>query len=117
MLLFVAVVIRFKHVNTYHTDTIRGMWCLNVLSLCCGFLSMFGLVLVGCFQNDAVPVVHYVGAFLVFGLGAIYNWLQTYMSFKIYHANLTRHVGSITICLRILLSVLNTIFFASSKVP
>ena len=229
---FVAMVIRFKHINTYHTDTIRGMWCLNLLSLCCGFLSVFGLVLVGCFQvsppsqlnqvpscpsymspipfptflshtlpvsphpspsytltppslayptshlpshklfpsshslpsflhstlhstylpshppnplpllpltlssqpspppshpptilppfsplqNDAVPVVHYVGAFLVFGLGAIYNWFQTYMSFKIYHANLTRHVGSITICLRILLSVLNTIFFASSKV-
>ena len=47
---FVAMVIRFKHINTYHTDTIRGMWCLNLLSLCCGFLSVFGLVLVGCFQ-------------------------------------------------------------------
>ena len=52
---------------------------------------------------------------MVFGLGVIYEWLQTYISFKVYHANLTRHVGSITLCLRILLSVLNTLFFASSK--
>ncbi len=62
-------------------------------------------------QNDVVPVVHFLGAFIVFGFGVLYNWTQTYMSYKIYHASLTRHAGSVVLLIRLLLCFLTSIFF------
>ena len=36
-----------------------------------------------------MPIVHYIGAFLVFGFGVLYGWGQTLMSIKLFHAGHT----------------------------
>ena len=60
-------------------------------------------------------IAHFVGAMLVFVLGVVYMWLHTFISYRIYHANLTRHHGSIIIVLRLLLSILCTFALLTSK--
>ena len=52
---------------------------------------------------------------MVFGMGIAYEWLQTLISYKIYHANLTRHIGSVVIVIRLVLCITSTILFTVGK--
>ena len=54
---------------------------------------------------------------LVFVGGVIYAWLHTFISYRIYHASLTRHITSIVILIRLLLSISATVLLATSKCP
>ena len=46
--------------------------CTISINICCCFL----------FQETNVIIVHLIGAMMAFGLGTIYCWIQTYMSYK-----------------------------------
>lgn len=52
-----------------------------------------------------------IGASMVFGFGILYMWLQTSVSYRVYHASLTRHVTSIVIIVRFVLCILAAVFF------
>ena len=49
---------------------------LNTFSLLLGILGSLGVSIVANFQETSVVVVHFLGASLCFGLGALYLWIQ-----------------------------------------
>lgn len=54
-----------------------------IISYYIGLGSCLGISLVGNFQETNVRVVHYIGAFLCFGLGTIYFWFQVRILFPV----------------------------------
>lgn len=62
-----------------------------------------------------MATAHFIGAMFVFLGGVVYMWLQTLISYRIYHASLTRHHGSVVIALRLLIALLSTIFLVVGK--
>ncbi|XP_061183293.1 uncharacterized protein LOC133191561 [Saccostrea echinata] len=76
--------IRYKQVETYQRDCpVRSITNVNRVALALGLMAAFGISLVGNFQDENVVVVHLIGAFLAFVIGAFYCCLQTYLSFKL----------------------------------
>ncbi|XP_065835591.1 DNA damage-regulated autophagy modulator protein 2-like [Oscarella lobularis] len=72
---FLVIYIRYKQVKEYNRQNV----CVNGLNIASAFLgtmAIVGLMLVASFQDDNVPIVHFVGASMLFGLGVIYSWLQ-----------------------------------------
>ena len=63
-------------------------------------------------QLDNSLTVHFVGAFLAFVLGAVYAWLQVYLSYKLLNQHCTkamfalRAVGSATTTIGLINSIL-----------
>eukprot|EP00731_Ephydatia_muelleri_P006134 Em0003g382a len=94
----------------------RHSSCWNTCALIVGFLSAFGLLLAGCFQAGNVPVVHFMGAMTIFCGGVLYAWLQSVVSYQIYHVNLTHHGGSISVCFKFFLSILATVVVVTAVV-
>jgi hypothetical protein len=71
-------------------------------------------LLVGAFQDKSyqVAIVHFIGAAMVFGFGIGYMWIQTLMSYLIYRISIARKMSHlIAIIIRLILSVLASIFF------
>ncbi|KAK4883710.1 hypothetical protein RN001_007029 [Aquatica leii] len=56
----------------------------NLISSWFGGLGAFGITIVGNFQETNVFFVHIIGAFLSFGFGAVWQVLQTWISFKVF---------------------------------
>ncbi|XP_077294279.1 DNA damage-regulated autophagy modulator protein 2 [Arctopsyche grandis] len=80
---------------------------LNDLSLWFGAFSCLGLSMVANFQETNVKYVHYTGAFMCFGLGTVYFWIQALVSHALQPVLRNLNV----VYLRIALSVICTIFF------
>lgn len=108
---FVIVYIRFQHVHQYYKSKVQ--W-LNIISVVVGALSVLGILIVGAFQDNTVPIAHLGGAMMVFGFGNAYMWIQTVLSYRIYHANLTRHISSIVIVTRLVISIICTFLFIAT---
>ena len=64
-------------------------------------------------QDTAVPIVHYIGAFLVFGFGVLYGWGQTLMSIKLFRAGHTPFMWRLTIVIRLVHVCGTTVFFVT----
>ncbi|XP_062583347.1 uncharacterized protein LOC134245103 [Saccostrea cucullata] len=80
----VVFYIRYKQIETYQHDCpVRRITNVNRAAFVLGLMAAFGISLVGNFQDVNVVVVHLIGAFLAFVIGAIYCCLQTYLSFKL----------------------------------
>lgn len=56
---------------------------LNRNSLFIGLASCYGISIVANFQETNVLIMHYIGAYTCFGMGTIYLWLQSIISYKI----------------------------------
>lgn len=115
-LLFLVVCVRFKHIHHFYYESVTHIKRWNTAGLVFGILSAFGLLVVGSFQDSAVPVVHFSGAITVFFGGVIYAWIQSIISYQIYHINLTRHGSSISICFKFVLSILATVIVVTAVV-
>lgn len=81
LLLFPVVLvmyIRYRQIGEYYRGYALPPVVVrhNKIALWIGLLSCFGLSLVANFQETNVIVVHLTGAFLCFGLGTVYIWLQ-----------------------------------------
>jgi len=84
LLLFPVVIVmyvRYRQIYEYYQscELSPAVVKLNKVALWTGFLSCFGLSLVANFQETNVIVIHLTGAFLCFGLGTVYIWLQVSM--------------------------------------
>ncbi|XP_060577473.1 DNA damage-regulated autophagy modulator protein 1-like [Ruditapes philippinarum] len=74
----IIIYIRYKQILK-QTTVVKT---LNRASFFIGLLSIFGVSLVGNFEQTSVVVVHLIGAFLAFAVGFVYIILQTIISFK-----------------------------------
>lgn len=127
-----VVYIRFLHIQQYYGSGITKIRCLNYLALTAALTTLLGLVIVGSFQvcpeefnlisppppltqDDTVLVAHFIGAHMVFLFGTVYMWLQTFISYRIYHASLTRHTSSVIIIVRLIISIVATVSYILSE--
>ncbi|XP_033752462.1 DNA damage-regulated autophagy modulator protein 2-like isoform X3 [Pecten maximus] len=103
------VYIRYKQIKaTYLPVNRRGILRANTVAFILGLLTATGVSIVGNFQETNVIVVHIIGAFMAFGIGALYCFVQTGMSLKMPEVpGSTPFINKI----RILLCVLDTVFF------
>jgi len=84
----------------------------NTASLVIGMMAAFGVSMVGNFQMDNLLIAHYIGAMLAFVLGAVYAWLQVFISYKLLMFMCTRPM----FYLRFVASSFVTIFLLGTMV-
>lgn len=69
-------------------DNVRGWQKANIVGIILGIISAFGISMVANFQTVVLRGPHYVGAGLAFGLGLIYCWLQTRITWRLREENI-----------------------------
>lgn len=110
ILLSIVIYIRYRHIEQMmyqHTDLIETTMNINYLALWMGLGSCIGTCLVANFQLTHLPNIHYFGAFVCFGLGLIYIWLQGYITYDVY-----TYIGSVRLAyFRIILAAIGSYFF------
>lgn len=79
---------------------------VNDVSMFVGCLACLGATLVACFQTTAVFKVHMVGAGMLFVLGIIYCYMQSYISYK----SIVR-TSALKTTFRLIISMTATLFF------
>ena len=61
----------------YKVESIqKKLKSVNTISLWLGILGALGVSIVGNFQETEVEIIHFGGAALCFGFGAVYLWIQ-----------------------------------------
>ncbi|XP_064481051.1 DNA damage-regulated autophagy modulator protein 2-like isoform X2 [Ornithodoros turicata] len=116
LLLVGTVYVRYKQIEQYYRDHLSQesprVLRLNRISLWLGCVASLGVSIVGNFQETEVLTVHVFGAFLALGIGTLYTWVQTAMSFRMQPL-----VNSLTAArFRLGISVLATAAFLSTAV-
>jgi len=76
-----TIYVRYKQVHALNPEESRIIK-LNKAGLVLGLLSCFGLSVVANFQKTAFFVVHVCGAVLTFGMGSLYMFVQTILSYQ-----------------------------------
>lgn len=114
ILMGLFVYVRYRQVReicdrNHLDDSIRQK---NQFSTWFGFIATFGVTVVGNFQETNLLVVHMLGAFLAFGLGTIWQCLQTWVSFKLPSIVMNARINN----LRLVLSVVSSVSFLVSFV-
>jgi hypothetical protein len=112
------VYLRYKSVHTFYATQV-STFCLplkafNFIGLIVGLASSFGFLLVANFQNDYVPAVHFLGAFVVFSAGLVYQWVHTYITYRVYRSGVARHVGVGWVVAQAIISLLSLVFFVGA---
>ncbi|KAJ3628553.1 hypothetical protein MTP99_015852 [Tenebrio molitor] len=102
--MLITMYVRYKVVELIDHKNIKKCKTLNNWSTLFGALSCLGISLVANFQETSEINVHFVGAFLAFGVGAIYCLIQAYLTWLSYSSKALK-------CLRILLSGLLIPFY------
>lgn len=75
----ITIYVRYRQIQEIglrHSDVHRAVERINGPAFWVGMGSCLGVSIVGNFQETNVRPVHYVGAFLAFGMGTIYYWMQ-----------------------------------------
>ncbi|XP_077868933.1 modulator of macroautophagy TMEM150B-B-like [Saccoglossus kowalevskii] len=99
----VAVFIRYKGLRNININVIFSR--MNLISFVLGVLTAVGVSMVGNFQSTNMPLFHYIGATLAFGIGTIYCWMQSIMTYMLY----PKYNGLWIVILRFVLTVIITI--------
>ncbi|XP_060057885.1 DNA damage-regulated autophagy modulator protein 2 isoform X2 [Erinaceus europaeus] len=81
VLCIATIYVRYKQVHALSPEENRIIK-LNKAGLVIGFLSCLGLSVVANFQKTTIFVVHICGAVLTFGMGSLYMFVQTILSYK-----------------------------------
>lgn len=79
-----TIYVRYKLVEALTGNIDTSVRRLNKVGLALGILCAFGLSLVANFQETNIEPVHVTGAFLVFGLGTVYAFIQAGLSYQMY---------------------------------
>ncbi|XP_063397991.1 DNA damage-regulated autophagy modulator protein 2-like isoform X2 [Mytilus trossulus] len=88
----------------------------NIAGALIGIVSALGISMVANFQTDAQKALHYVGAGLAFGLGTVYCFVQTRLSWKLKSNNIgNRYIAIAQLINSIALTVL-LVTFGISKI-
>ena len=109
-LIALTVYLRHLELRDHHTDVyvlFPRFRMLSRFSLVLGLVSALGVSLVANFQEVNQIEFHIAGAAMVFGVGAVYMWIETYISYKIHPGGESK-----TVChLRLILSVIGLLGF------
>ncbi|XP_064600458.1 DNA damage-regulated autophagy modulator protein 2-like [Liolophura sinensis] len=81
-LALLVMYVRYKLVFSLVGDESRSIRNLNVISMVLAVFISLGLSMVANFQETNVEPVHITGAGLVFGLGVLYELMQTILSYQ-----------------------------------
>ncbi|XP_041603749.1 DNA damage-regulated autophagy modulator protein 2 isoform X2 [Vulpes lagopus] len=81
VLCIATIYVRYKQVQALSPEETRIIK-LNKAGLVLGLLSCFGLSVVANFQKTAFFIVHVCGAVLTFGMGSLYMFIQTILSYQ-----------------------------------
>ncbi|XP_076113971.1 DNA damage-regulated autophagy modulator protein 2-like isoform X6 [Mytilus galloprovincialis] len=88
----------------------------NIAGALIGIVSALGISMVANFQTDAQKALHYIGAGLAFGLGTVYCFVQTRLSWKLKSNNIgNRYIAIAQLINSIALTVL-LVTFGISKI-
>lgn len=69
---------------TDHYEVLKDLiGVLNRKSLFIGLASAYGISIVANFQETNVRIMHYIGAFTCFGMGTLYFWMQSIISYRL----------------------------------
>ncbi|XP_033110828.1 DNA damage-regulated autophagy modulator protein 2-like [Anneissia japonica] len=83
-LAFASIYVRYKQVQEYTKDSQPEIGKWNKVSLFFGCIAALGMSLVANFQELNVLTVHLIGATGCFGLGTVYCFIQTSISYRIH---------------------------------
>lgn len=108
--------VRYKQVENFLVklpdEKLLKVQRLNKFALFCAVAISLGMSLVANFQETSVLGVHVVGALLAFGVGTLYEFIQTYISYKMHP-----EVNDKKIChIRLAFSVLSMIFLLTTTI-
>ncbi|ELU15811.1 hypothetical protein CAPTEDRAFT_183312 [Capitella teleta] len=101
-----TVYVRYRHVRETCMDRPKIL-IANKVSLVLGLLAALGVSMVGNFQETNVLVVHLIGAILAFGIGTVYCWLTSALSYKMCPSVSSR----LTCHIRVLISSFTSVAF------
>ncbi|KAJ8977606.1 hypothetical protein NQ317_011778 [Molorchus minor] len=95
LFMFAIAYIRYRQVKDLCEKNEFGLSTkkLNKYSLYMGLIAAYGVIIVGCFQETNIFVVHVLGATMCFGIGTVYQFVQVsifvvIISFRIVIPNL-----------------------------
>lgn len=108
-----SIYIHYKHIKEFNITDMPLIIRLNVVSLWMGCLACLGMSIVANFQVYNSLVTHMIGAFMVFGLGMVYCWMQCVISYKMRHMGMSSSLSCHT---RFILSMAVTLFFITTFV-
>jgi len=112
----VTIYIRHRQIVSYYGYTLdrQGRWWQNIsrAMMVVGFISVFGVIIVGNFQASNVLAVHMTGALMAFGVGLLYAWSQTIFGYAMKPSMVARSV----LHMRLVLCILGAIFFITMEV-
>lgn len=119
-----SLYVRYRQVESFLVklpdNKLRSVHYANKISWYFGILISLGMSLVANFQETSVLGVHIFGAFLTFGGGTVYEFMQTYITYKM-HPEVN---GMVIAHVRLAISILSTVFLfttiiasAMAKVP
>ncbi|EDO35305.1 predicted protein, partial [Nematostella vectensis] len=109
---FAAMYIHYKHIKEFNITSMPLVKKLNNISIWLSAFTCLGLSMVANFQYTSISVPHFIGAFLVFGLGILYCWIQSVISYKMKNQGMSTALTAFT---RFALSFASTIFFLISN--
>ncbi|KAG5890465.1 hypothetical protein JTB14_012755 [Gonioctena quinquepunctata] len=117
VLISFAMYVKYRQVqDIFLNHNIVDKNSLNKRSLQIGLLSAFGSSIVANFQETNAMIVHWIGAVLVFGCGAIYQILQTFIYLKITPVIGQRRTTQLRIALSVISLTSFLIFFIAAMV-
>ncbi|XP_005102567.2 DNA damage-regulated autophagy modulator protein 1 [Aplysia californica] len=73
---------RWEVVRRYHQDN-KWNQLVNNAAFLCGIVAAGGTLIVATFQETNVLSIHLLGALMAFGVGGVYMWLHTYLSYRL----------------------------------
>ncbi|XP_077994802.1 DNA damage-regulated autophagy modulator protein 1-like isoform X1 [Glandiceps talaboti] len=82
-LAFMTIYVRYKQVVEYNREASARVLTVNKVSLVLGGLACLGMSMVGNFQEKSIQSMHLVGAFMCFGFGVAYTFIQSWISFRL----------------------------------
>ncbi|XP_078332222.1 DNA damage-regulated autophagy modulator protein 1-like isoform X3 [Crassostrea virginica] len=107
--LFVREIFSEKKMNKRWMQT-------NSAGLVLGWISSFGLFVMGFFQVDVMKLPHYFGAFLFYVVAIVYLWLQTVITWKLRHVAQKQNDGKVWRAIRIIVWIFQILNSAAATI-
>ncbi|XP_063068539.1 modulator of macroautophagy TMEM150B isoform X2 [Engraulis encrasicolus] len=108
VLILWVVIIRFQQVCDLGNKCHRA----NIATLVLGFISAFGVSVLGNFQQSVSMGIHLLGAFLAFFMGLAYFWMQLWLTYRAEPSGDRCWMGP----LRAFFCTLNTVFLIAMAI-
>ncbi|KAJ8962318.1 hypothetical protein NQ318_018297, partial [Aromia moschata] len=114
VLVALTMYVKYRQVKEiFSRHDIRSSYKVNIISFYVGMLAATGISLVANFPETSVLTVHVTGAFMAFGLGAVYQCLQVGKSIKLFLYYKVSHVmeNKYRNIIRLMLSIVSIVTF------